>query len=60
MSILRHNNVRNITAELSKEVCHDVKAEPQLQQSTGERVSENTVNTRGDPTDDVSKGILAN
>ena len=38
MSTLRHDNVRNITAELSKEVCHDVKVELQLQQLTGEDV----------------------
>ena len=33
---LRHNDVRNITATLLKEVCHDVRVEPILQQLTGE------------------------
>ena len=32
---LRHNDVCNITAALLKEVCHDVRVEPILQQLTG-------------------------
>ena len=33
---LRHNHIRNITSILLKEVCKDVRVEPQLQQLTGE------------------------
>ena len=33
---LRHNHLRNITATLLKEVCKDIRVEPQLQQLTGE------------------------
>ena len=37
---LRHNQIRNITACLLKEVCHDVRIEPPLQQLTGENLHE--------------------
>ena len=30
-AVLRHNDVRNITAALLKEICHDVRVEPSLQ-----------------------------
>ena len=33
---IRHNNVRDLTATLLSEVCHDVKVEPALQPLTGE------------------------
>ena len=33
---LRHNHIRNITSILLKDVCKDVRLEPQLQQITGE------------------------
>ena len=36
---LRHNEVRNITAKLLSEVCHDVTIEPMLQPLTGENLS---------------------
>jgi len=32
----RHNNVRDLTASLLSEVCHNVKIEPNLQPLTGE------------------------
>jgi len=34
--ILRHNEIRDVTANLLTEVCHDVKIEPDLQPLTGE------------------------
>ena len=34
----RHNEIRNITAELMRETCRDVSIEPQLQPLTGERL----------------------
>ena len=32
---MRHNNVRDLTAKLLSEVCHDVQIEPHLQPLTG-------------------------
>ena len=34
--ILRHNEIRDVTANLLTEICHDVKTEPDLQPLTGE------------------------
>ena len=34
--IIRHNDVRDLTAKLLSEVCHDVQIEPHLQPLTGE------------------------
>ena len=42
---LRHNRLRNITASLLKEVCHDVRIEPTLQKLTGEQFEQRTTNT---------------
>ena len=39
---LRHNHIRNITSILLKEVCKDVRVEPQLQQLTGEYLQHST------------------
>ena len=39
---LRHNHIRNITSILLKEVCKDVRVEPQLQQITGEYLQHST------------------
>ena len=36
---MRHNEVRDLTANLMAEVCHDVCTEPSLQPVTGERIS---------------------
>ncbi len=37
--ILRHNEIRDLTANLLTEVCHDVSIEPPLQPLTGEMLS---------------------
>ena len=37
--ILRHNEVRDLTANLMAEVCHDVCTEPHLQPLTGEQLT---------------------
>ena len=37
--IIRHNEVRDLTANLMSEVCHDVRIEPDLQPITGEAFS---------------------
>ena len=39
---LRHNHLRNITANLLDEICKDVKIEPMLQPITGEHLSSKT------------------
>ena len=36
---IRHNELRNFTAALLSEVCHDVSVEPHLQPLTGEQFS---------------------
>ena len=51
---LRHNNLRDITAALLKEVCHGVKVEPQLQQLSGESLNERTANKQDDARVDIS------
>ena len=33
---IRHNQIRNTTAKLLKEICSDVQVKPQLQQLSGE------------------------
>ena len=43
---LRHNEVRNITANLLNEVCNDVKIEPMLAELDGEQIREVTGNRR--------------
>ena len=40
---LRHNHLRNITATLLKEVCKDIRVEPQLQELTGEILHPSTI-----------------
>ena len=52
---LRHNNLRDITVALLKEVCHDVKVEPQLQQLFGELLNERTANKQDDARVDISE-----
>ena len=51
---LRHNEVRNITANLLNEVCNDVKIEPMLAELDGERIHETTGNRRREARLDVS------
>ena len=50
---IRHNSIRNITATLLKEVCHDVRVEPNLTKLTGEEFSEKTANLRDEARSDV-------
>ena len=42
---IRHNEVRDITAHLMSDVCHNVGLEPSLQPITGERLHLSTANT---------------
>ncbi len=41
---IRHNEIRDITADLLSEVCHNVGTEPCLQPITGERLTYSTAN----------------
>jgi hypothetical protein len=50
----RHNEVRDITANLLNEVCQDVSIEPVLQPLNGERMHYRTANTREDARLDIS------
>lgn len=43
--ISRHNKIRDVTANLLTEVCHDVVIEPDLQPLTGEVLARATANT---------------
>ena len=43
--IVRHNEIRDLTANLLTEVCHDVCVEPTLQPITGETFSNATANS---------------
>ena len=43
--IIRHNEVRDLTASLLTEVCHDVRVKPDLQPVTGEMMTGSTSNT---------------
>ena len=43
---IRHNEVRDLTARLLTEVCHDVRIEPHLQPLTGEAQSTSTAITQ--------------
>ena len=42
---IRHNEIRDLTASLLTEVCHNVATEPPLQPLTGESYSARSVNT---------------
>ena len=43
-TIMRHNELRNITATLLQEVCYDVKVEPSLQPLSGENLALKSAN----------------
>ena len=54
---LRHNHIRNITSILLKEVCKDVRVEPQLQQLTGEYFQLSTAAGNEVRLDDSARGL---
>ena len=55
---IRHNELRDITAELLTEVCHGVGIEPTLQPLTGEQLSYRSANIEdGARLDVVAKGF---
>ena len=51
---IRHNQIRNITASLLKEVCRDVRVEPTLQPLSGEYLEERMANESNEARVDVS------
>ena len=51
---MRHNHIRNLTAELLSQVTKDVKIEPVLQSLTGETFDQRTVNASDDARLDIS------
>ena len=54
--IVRHNEIRDLTADLMSEVCHDVCVEPTLQTLTGEQLSYATANREDSARLDVRAG----
>ena len=55
---IRHNELRDITAELLTEVCHSVGVEPTLQPLTGEQLSYRSANIEdGTHLDVVAEGF---
>ena len=56
---IRHNELRDITAELLTEVCHSVGVEPTLQPLTGEQLSYRSANVAdGARLDVVAEGFF--
>jgi len=51
---IRHNELRDLTAELLQQACHDVKIEPPLEPLTGEGFSARSANTAQEARLDVS------
>lgn len=51
---LRHNKIRNLTANLLSKVCKDTRVEPQLQKLSGEVLHERTANRSDEARLDIS------
>ena len=51
---IRHNEIRDLTANLMTEVCHNVSIEPHLQPITGETFPAMTANTKDDARSDIA------
>ena len=54
MVMLHHNGLRDITATILKEMCHDVRKEPPLTEVNGEVLNEGTANIRPEVRLDIS------
>ena len=52
--IIRHNEVRDLTAELLSEVCNDVSTEPSLTPLSGEKFDAHTTSREDDARCDVA------
>ena len=55
---IRHNEVRNITAHLMSDVCHNVGIEPTIQPITDERLSQHCQHRRWGTCQHQSTGVL--
>jgi len=55
MVMLRHNELRDITTNLLKEICHDVRTETPLVEVNGEVLNERTANTRPEARLDIKR-----
>ena len=53
LTFVRHNEIRDITAEWLERVCYDVVIEPPLQPLTGENVVPATANKQDDARADI-------
>ena len=51
---LRHNQIRDMEANLMREVCYDVKTEPPLLELSGETFAKKSTNTAGEARLDIS------
>lgn len=51
---MRHDEVRDVTAQMLKEVCHDVTVEPMLLPLQGEHLARRTANVSNEARVDVS------
>lgn len=52
-TIVRHDEIRNLTASLMHEVCHDVEIEPKLQSLSGEQLDQASGNSNPDARLDI-------
>ena len=58
MTIVRHNEIRDLTTNWMNEVCTDTKKEPQLQPLSGENILPRTSNKQEEATVDIkAKGL---
>ena len=57
-TIMRHNEIHDITANLLSEVCHGVERQPPLQPLTGETILPQTANRQDDAGDDSNVHFL--
>ena len=55
---IRHNELRNITASLLTEVCHNVATEPLMQPLTGETLTLRSANTENGAHLDIRAGVF--
>jgi len=53
VTFIRHNKLRDITAQLLSKVCNNVSIEPPLQPLSGERLTPQTANQQDDTRADI-------
>jgi len=55
--VIRHDEVRDLTAQMLREVCHDVRVEPDLLPTGGRNFDHRTVNTADDARAPSNRGL---